>query len=142
MDEIKWIKRGVIVVMLIVEFVAVVNSFRVPCGPCLCEDDLQTVYCEGRDLSHLGGIPDEVRKQALYVDASENMINGLYIEELSGYAKKWVRINVSKQRRQSCVKLMTEKPENIDFEGLVCREEEETYHPIKTVGVVNSLQEW
>ena len=70
MDEIKWIKWGVLVVMLIVEFVAVVNSFIVTCGPCLCKDDLPTVYCEGRALSYLGGIPDEVRKQAVYVDAS------------------------------------------------------------------------
>ena len=120
MDDIKRIilMCRIVMTMLMMNLMVQTDSFRVPCGSCFCEDDLRTVYCQGKDLSHLGGIPQEVRMKAEFVDATENMLNGLYLEDLSGYEMHSVRIDVSNQRRRSCVHLMTEKPQNIQLEGM------------------------
>ena len=127
MDEIKRIilMCRIVMTMLMMNLLLQTDSFRVPCGSCFCEDDLRTVYCQGKDLSHLGGIPQEVRMKAEFVDATENMLNGLYLEDLSGYEMHSVRIDVSNQRRRSCVHLMTEKPQNIQLEGM-CQKKKTT----------------
>jgi len=101
------------------------EAIYLPCGHCICEDTTFKAVCQSRRLTHLSGIPLEIRKSLLYVQAANNMITELHEDDITGYEGEKVVINVEQQTRTSCVQLSTSlrkvfeiKYSNIEIKGL------------------------
>ena len=101
------------------------EAIYLPCGHCICEDTTFKAVCQSRSLTHLSGIPLEIRKSLLYVQAANNMITELHEDDITGYEGEKVVIDVERQTRTSCVQMSTSlrkvfeiKYSNIEIKGL------------------------